>query len=95
VNAVRLAGRIGLTPDRTVGPSHVVNGDKILPIAGLSRVSEPTLRWRYRMGAGLGALELACEPAAPRRAATASRHRRPLTLVPGSGIVAGWSLPNG
>jgi hypothetical protein len=46
VNAVRLAGRVGLSAERTLGPTHAVNGDKILPIA----------RWLYRMGAGLGAL---------------------------------------
>jgi SAM-dependent methyltransferase len=61
VNAVRLAGRIGLTHDRVLGPSHAVNGDKIIPIAAFSGVARATLRWRYRMGAGLGALELECE----------------------------------
>lgn len=58
VNAVRLAGRIGLSADHALGPTHAVNGDKILPIRELSGVSRATLRWRYRMGAGLGALEL-------------------------------------
>ena len=31
INAVRLAGRIGLSTDRTLGSSHALNGDKILP----------------------------------------------------------------
>ena len=39
-----------------------MNGDKIIPITAFSGVARTTLRWRYRMGAGLGALELACEP---------------------------------
>ena len=64
VNAVRLAGRIGLSTNHTLGPSHTVNGDKILPISEFSGVSRATLRWHYRMGAGLGALELHCEPTA-------------------------------
>jgi precorrin-6B methylase 2 len=58
VNAVRLAGRIGLCADHALGPTPAVNGDKILPIRELSGVSRATLRWRYRMGAGLGGLEL-------------------------------------
>jgi hypothetical protein len=61
INAVRLAGRIGLSPEHALGPSHAVNGDKIIPIAPLTGVASATLRWRYRMGAGLGALELSCE----------------------------------
>ena len=61
-NAVRLAGRIGLSAQHELGPTHALNGDKILPIAPLRGVSRASLRWRYRMGAGLGALELACEP---------------------------------
>lgn len=61
VNAVRLAGRIGLSKGHTLGPSHAVNGDKILPISEFHGVSRATLRWRYRMGAGLAALELSCE----------------------------------
>jgi len=61
INAVRLAGRIGLAPGRMLGPSHAVNGDKIIPITAFSGVARTTLRWRYRMGAGLGALELECE----------------------------------
>ena len=68
INAVRLAGRIGLSADHTLGPSHAVNGDKILPVAELSGASHAVLRWRYRMGAGLGALELQCEPTSPRAA---------------------------
>ena len=67
-NAVRLAGRIGLSAEHELGPTHALNGDKILPIAPLRGVSRASLRWRYRMGAGLGALELACEPV------TASTH---------------------
>jgi SAM-dependent methyltransferase len=58
VNAVRLAGRIGLCADHALGPTPAVNGDKILPIRELSGVCRATLRWRYRMGAGLGGLEL-------------------------------------
>jgi predicted RNA methylase len=58
VNAVRLAGRIGLSPDHALGATHAVNGDKIIPISELSGVARATLRWHYRMGAGLGALEL-------------------------------------
>jgi SAM-dependent methyltransferase len=68
INAVRLAGRIGLSADHTLGPSHAVNGDKILPVAELSGASHAVLRWRYRMGAGLGALELGCEATSPRAA---------------------------
>ena len=64
VNAVRLAGRIGLSADHTLGPSHAVNGDKILPVDEFCGASRAVLRWRYRMGAGLGALELDCEPVA-------------------------------
>jgi SAM-dependent methyltransferase len=67
VNAVRLAGRIGLSATHTLGSSHAVNGDKILPIAAFSGVSRATLRWRYRMGAGLGSLALDCQPAASER----------------------------
>ena len=64
VNAVRLAGRIGLSANHTLGPSHAVNGDKILPVGEFSGASRAILRWRYRMGAGLGGLELECEPTA-------------------------------
>jgi predicted RNA methylase len=64
VNAVRLAGHLALAPDVTLGPSHALNGDKILPIGDLSGVPRAILRWRYRMGGGLGALELGCSPAA-------------------------------
>jgi hypothetical protein len=64
VNAVRLAGRIGLSTNRTLGPSHALNGDKIFPVNNFSGMSRAALRWRYRMGAGLGALELDCEPLA-------------------------------
>ena len=38
-----------------------MNGDKIIPITAFSGVARTTLRWGYRMGAGLGALELECE----------------------------------
>jgi SAM-dependent methyltransferase len=62
VNAIRLAGRIGLTATHTLGPTHAVNGDKILPITGFHGATTAMLRWRYRMGAGIGALELDCEP---------------------------------
>jgi Ribosomal protein L11 methyltransferase (PrmA) len=62
VNGVRLAGKIVLSAGHTLGPSHAVNGDKILPIAPFSGATSATLQWRYRMGAGLGALELDCEP---------------------------------
>ena len=65
INAVRLAGRIGLSAGHTLGPTHAVNGDKILPIPASSGAPRVTLRWRYRMGAGLGGLALACGPAAP------------------------------
>lgn len=58
VNAVRLAGRIGLSADHALGATHAVNGDKIIPIRELSGVARATLRWHYRMGAGLGALDL-------------------------------------
>jgi len=61
VNAVRLAGRIGLTATHTLGASHAVNGDKILPVSEFSGASRALLRWRYRMGAGLGGLALECE----------------------------------
>jgi predicted RNA methylase len=61
VNAVRLAGRIGLAAGRVLGASHAVNGDKIIPIPAFSGVARTTLRWRYRMGSGLGALELECQ----------------------------------
>jgi SAM-dependent methyltransferase len=63
VNAVRLAGRITFSADHALGPSHAVNGDKILPIGEFSGVTRAILRWRYRMGEGLGALELDCMPA--------------------------------
>jgi predicted cobalt transporter CbtA len=71
VNAVRLAGRIGLSAEHTLGPTHALNGDKILPITPVPGADRVRLRWRYRMGAGLGPLELGCEPsaAAARRAA--------------------------
>jgi hypothetical protein len=62
VNAVRPAGGIGLSTHRTLGPSHALNGDKILPVQEFSGRSRAALRWRYRMGGGLGALELDCEP---------------------------------
>jgi predicted RNA methylase len=61
VNAVRLAGRIGLSANQTLGPSHALNGDKILPISDVSGVPRATLRWHYRMGGGLRELELALE----------------------------------
>ena len=64
VNAVRLGGRVRLSDALTLGPSHALNGDKILPIGAFSGSSRARLRWRYRMGAGLGALELGCEPVA-------------------------------
>jgi SAM-dependent methyltransferase len=77
INAVRLAGRIGLSADHALGPSHAVNGDKILPVAELSGASHAVLRWRYRMGAGLGALELECKPTSSR----AARMDEPRRLV--------------
>jgi SAM-dependent methyltransferase len=64
VNAVRLGGRVRLAGDITLGPSHALNGDKILPISAFSGSARARLQWRYRMGAGLGALELGCEPVA-------------------------------
>jgi SAM-dependent methyltransferase len=64
VNAVRLGGRVRLSDALTLGPSHALNGDKILPIGAFSGSPRARLRWRYRMGAGLGALELGCEPVA-------------------------------
>ncbi len=60
---MRLAGRLGLTGDHTLGATHALNGDKILPINPFSGAPRATLRWRYRMGAGLGTLKLECEPA--------------------------------
>ncbi len=63
INGVRLAGRVGLAPGRALGPTHSVNGDKVLQIRPLSGSSSVTLRWCYRMGAGLGSLVLDCEPA--------------------------------
>ena len=64
INAVRLTGRIGLGAGLTLGSSHAVNGDKVLPIPKVSGSTAVTLRWRYRMGAGLGSLRLECEAAA-------------------------------
>jgi SAM-dependent methyltransferase len=64
VNAVRLAGRLGVSTSRTLGPSHAVNGDKILSIREFSGARRAILRWRYRMGAGLGGIELDCAPVA-------------------------------
>lgn len=63
INAVRLSGQIHLCPGNTLGPSHAVNGDKILPIDVVSGAARLTLRWSYRMGAGLGALDLECRTA--------------------------------
>ena len=65
INAVRLAGRIDLAANHALGPTPAVNGDKILPIRAVSGVARATLRWRYRMGAGLGALDLDCDAIAP------------------------------
>jgi SAM-dependent methyltransferase len=81
VNAVRLAGRIGLSPDQSFGPSHAVNGDKILPISEFSGVARATLRWRYRMGAGLGGLELGYH-GLTRVRGRAARRVRPLARQP-------------
>jgi predicted RNA methylase len=64
VNAVRVAGRVRLAGGVALGPSHALNGDKILPIFAFSGSARARLRWRYRMGEGLGALELGCEPVA-------------------------------
>lgn len=64
VNAVRLAGRIGLSAGHTLGATHSVNGDKILSIAGFADAMAVTLGWRYRMGAGLGSLEITVTRAA-------------------------------
>jgi predicted RNA methylase len=80
VNAVRLAGRLGLSSGQTLGPTHALNGDKILPINGFPGMSRATLRWRYRMGGGLGALELQCVPLAYVRP---SRGVRPRVLISG------------
>ena len=80
VNAVRLAGRIGLSADHTLGPSHAVNGDKILSVGEFSGASRARLRWRYRMGAGLGALELDCEPRRARPQARATRKRKRFSM---------------
>ena len=77
VNAVRLAGRLRLCSDHTLGPTHALNGDKILPITPLPGVSRAILRWRYRMGAGLGALQLECEPPATASARASRSHPRP------------------
>ena len=52
VNAVRLGGRVRLSDALTLGPSHALNGDKILPIGAFSGSPRARLRWRYRMGAG-------------------------------------------
>lgn len=67
INGVRLAGRVGLSPGRALGPTHSVNGDKVLPIPSVSGSASVTLRWRCRMGAGLGSLVLDCEPASSNR----------------------------
>ena len=67
---MRLGGRIGLWAERTLGPTHAVDGDKILPIvAGAGAPIGVRLHWRYRMGAGLCALELElrADRGAPRR----------------------------
>jgi predicted RNA methylase len=58
INAVRLAGRIGLCDARALGPTHALNGDKILPIPAISGASTVRLQWRYRMGGGLGTIDL-------------------------------------
>ena len=52
-------------------PGRSPRRQQILPIPPIRGVSRVTLRWRYRMGAGLGGLELACEPAAARDEALA------------------------
>jgi hypothetical protein len=63
INGVRLAGRLGLSPGLTLGPTHAVNGDKVLPIPPVSGSPAVTLSWSYRMGGGLGSLVLGCRPA--------------------------------
>jgi predicted RNA methylase len=63
INGVRLAGRLHLSRGRTLGPTQAVNGDKVLPIPPVSGRAAVTLTWRYRMGAGLGSLELGVAPA--------------------------------
>jgi hypothetical protein len=52
----------GLLATHILGPTHSVNGDKILPITGFRGATTAMLRWRYRMGAGIGALKLDCVP---------------------------------
>jgi SAM-dependent methyltransferase len=61
-NAVRLAGRLAFSAHHGLGATHALNGDKIVPIGPLRGVSRAVLRWRYRMGAGLGGLVVECEP---------------------------------
>ena len=62
INAVRLAGRIRLSRRHRLGPTHAVNGDKILPIPRFSGADRVGLGWHYRMGAGLGTLEVEAQP---------------------------------
>jgi predicted RNA methylase len=58
INAVRLAGVIGLVAGTSLGPTHAVNGDKIIPMPLLAEASDVSLDYAYEMGAGLAGLNL-------------------------------------
>jgi hypothetical protein len=59
-NAIRVAGRMTLAAGNTLGPSHAVNGDKVLAIPPIRGPVD--LHYSYEMGAGLRSLALRCEP---------------------------------
>lgn len=57
-NALRLSGVVTLAGDMKVGACNAMNGDKILPIQPIECSGETSIGIRYRMGGGLGTLEV-------------------------------------
>lgn len=58
VNAVRLSGIITLCEGIILGPTNGLNGDKIINIAPIAGVDQAKFKIKYKMGGGLGSLEV-------------------------------------
>jgi hypothetical protein len=83
VNAVRLAERLGLTLDHTLGATHALNGDKILPINPFSGAPRAPER-AHRRSVAAGAFRLSRTAGAERELIGLARGHR-------SGGDRGWT----
>lgn len=62
VDAVRLSGLVGLTAGLDLGPCPAMNGDKVLPLPAPVEAEMVDVAIAYRMGEGIGGLELDVRP---------------------------------